>query len=1076
MLHLILGKDWTANSAEIMRRVAADVHARKGGRILMVPELISHETERALAAQAGDTASRYAEVLSFTRLARRVSDSVGGAIECLDQGGRVVAMAAAARQLHSKLKAYASVETKPEFLTQLIDAVDEFKRCCISPSDLKAASEQVEGSFAQKLEELSLIMEAYDSICARGKRDPRDRETQLLLQLEDSDFAQKHVFYVDGFPDFTRQHLAILEHMICYAEDVTVSLNCDAPASGRMAFEKAGATAQEILKCAQRAGVAVEIQVIEGRTDALMQTCEHLFQGSIENGTAGGKLFACCAASAYDECMDAAEHTLTLVRGGCRYRDITIVCSDLASYAPLLSLVFHRMGIPMYEAGMEEVLQKSVIGTLMRALDAVLSGFSQKEMLAYLRSALSPLDADTCDELENYCIVWGIRGKAWAQEWKMHPDGLSAEWKPKAYARLERLNIAREMVTAPLVRLQKGFQDAKALREQVNALYMFLCDIGLEKQLGMLAQEMDASGDGRSAQILNQLWEIVLTALEQLYDVLGDTVWETEHFVHLLSLLLSQYDVGTIPPVLDAVQVGAVSAMRCHTEKHLIVLGVDEGKMPCYSGASGVLSDLERDALREMGVPLTGGSLEGIQAEFAEIYGVFCGATQSIRVYSSAEQPSYIFRRLAELAGGEEKATGSLGFACADRLEAGAYLAGRRAKDAAIQIGAQEAYEAVLDRATYAIGNISQENVEGLYGKKLNLSASQIDSYAQCRMSYFLKYGLRARERKEAKIDPAEFGTYVHAVLENTARRVAELGGFHAVTQEQTLEIAHEFSKAYAEEHFAGIDSERMQYLFQRNVQELDAVVGELWNELSKSYFAPKAYELGFGEDKELPSIPIEHAAMQAFVRGFIDRMDIWEQNGNTYYRVVDYKTGKKELDFCDIFNGVGLQMLVYLFTLKKAGKEMIGEVPVPAGVQYFPARAPYIKLDGRMDEAQIAKARDEKWVRNGLVLADEAVLSAMQPEGAPKRLGGEEKNVDREQLKLLEKYVFQTLAKMVDGIASGDVTANPYTRGSNHDACTFCPYATVCHKDSVEGRRDFRKISAEEFWKAVEREVTCDG
>ncbi|MBD9116069.1 MAG: hypothetical protein EGQ10_02665, partial [Clostridiales bacterium] len=149
MLHLLLGTDWTANRDEVMKRIAADIAGRKGNRILMVPELISHETERRLCAAAGDTASRYAEVLSFTRLARRVADSMGSAAEeCLDNGGRVVAMAAAAKNLVSRLKAYAAVETKPEFLTGLIDAVDEFKRCCISSGDLSRAAEETEGSLA----------------------------------------------------------------------------------------------------------------------------------------------------------------------------------------------------------------------------------------------------------------------------------------------------------------------------------------------------------------------------------------------------------------------------------------------------------------------------------------------------------------------------------------------------------------------------------------------------------------------------------------------------------------------------------------------------------------------------------------------------------------------------------------------------------------------------------------------------------------------------------------------------------------------------------------------------------------
>ena len=202
MLTLILGSDWTANRNYVLNMLAKDVAQQKGNRILLVPELISHDTERRLCAKAGDTSSRYAEVVSFSRLTRRICDWAGyGMKDCLDNGGRLVAMAAAARQLHSKLKAYASLETNPEFLSSLVDAVDEFKRCCITASDLAAASCQAEGAFAQKLEELSLLLEAYDAICAQGKRDPRDQLTWGLELLQDCDYAQNNVFYIDGFPD-----------------------------------------------------------------------------------------------------------------------------------------------------------------------------------------------------------------------------------------------------------------------------------------------------------------------------------------------------------------------------------------------------------------------------------------------------------------------------------------------------------------------------------------------------------------------------------------------------------------------------------------------------------------------------------------------------------------------------------------------------------------------------------------------------------------------------------------------------------------------------------------------------------
>ena len=1080
MLHLLLGRDWTANRDAVLNRIAADVRNRQGNRILMVPELISHDMERRLCAAAGDTASRYAEVLSFTRLARRVADSVGSAAEeCLDNGGRVVAMAAAARQLSSRLKAYAAVEAKPEFLTGLIDGVDEFKRCCISSADLKRAAEETEGSLSQKLEELALLMEGYDALCERGKRDPRDQMTWVLEQMELGSFGEDHVFYIDGFPDFTRQHLAILEHLIRVSPSVTVSLNCDCVDSKLLAFEKAGDTAAQLLRCASRAGVEVEIEYLEGEKDALSSVRNGLYQGAIIPGAAKDCLKTYFAASPWEETMGAAREIQDLVASGCRYRDITLVCTDMTVYQPLVDMIFHRFHIPVYRSGTEDILQKSVIHTVLAALEAALSGFEQRETLRYLRSTLSPLSLDTCDLVENYAIVWSIRGRKWTEDWTFHPDGLSANWTAHTDKQLTILNEARDRAIAPLEKLRKGFINAANLRQQVLALYAFLEDIHLEYRLRKMAEEMDAAGNNRDAQILNQLWEILLSALEQMYDVLGDTHWESEHFTRLFRLLLSQYDVGTIPPVLDAVQMGPVSAMRCHQQKHLILLGAQEGNLPGYTGSAGVLTDQERVALRQLGVPLTGGAMEGIQAEFAEIYGVFCGASESIRVFCSGEQPSFVFRRLQQMTGGVTETDTALEFATADAREAGAFLARFGAEKDAEILNVTESYDETLSRRDYALGKVEKENVEALYGQTLNLSASQIDRQAECRLSYFLKYGLRAQERKEASVDPAEFGTYVHAVLEDTARVIRDKGGFRNVSLEETLEIAHRFSEEYATEHFSQLDSQRIAYLFRRNMQELDMVVAELWNELKDSLFEPAEFEVGFGEDEDLPPIAIPNMGMNALLRGYVDRVDTWQSAGSKYYRVVDYKTGKKDFDYCDVFNGVGLQMLLYMFALKHSGTDLLGDKAVAAGVQYFPARAPYISTEGQLTPEEAEKARLKEWKRRGLLLQDEAVLRAMEPGDKPLRMNYTVRKdgsfsgdlADREQLKDLEDYVFKTVAAMVEDIASGNVTPNPYTRGTSHNACTFCPYGPVCHKETVEGRRNYKKMEAQRFWDEIGKE-----
>ena len=1085
MLHLLLGTDWTANRDEILRRISRDVKEEKGGRILLVPELISHDMERRLCVTAGDTASRFAEVLSFTRLARRVADDLCvGMEECLDAGGRVVAMAAATRQLHSRLKAYAAVETKPEFLTGMIDAVDEFKRCCITGADLMKAASETEGSLAEKLEELALILESYDALCARGKRDPRDQATVLLEQMEGGDYARNHVFYIDGFPDFTRQHMAILEHLLKHAPEVTVSLNCDAIGSNKMAFEKASDTARQIFRCARDAGIEVQVTNVQPYQTPLAPLRAGLFQGPVETGCLRGHVKTFLADSAYRECLAAAEQILELVQNGNRFRDIMVVCGDLPGYQSLVNLAFHRCNIPVYLSGTEDILGKSVISTVLSGLDAALGGFEQRSVLRYLRTVLSPLDPDTCDLVENYAVIWGIRGSKWLEDWTGHPEGLSGIWTDAAEDQLRQLNEARSLAVEPLKRLAKAFGGARNLSGQVEAIYDYLQELQLEQRLEELARKMDASGDNRSAQILNQLWEILIGALEQLYDVLGETVWDAESFTGLFQLLLSQYDVGTIPPVLDAVQVGAVSSQRLHQQKHLIVLGAKEGNLPGFTGTVGVLTDQERVALRALGVPLTGGNLEGIQAEFAEIYGVFCGATESVTVYASGEQPSYLFRRLSQMAGDTQQADPVLGAALANDFDAGAFLAQWGCRDLAMELELSDAYDRVVSGGNYRLGRVERERINGLYGDTLRLSASQIDRQAECRLSYFLKYGLRAKERKEATVDPAEFGTYVHAVLEETAREIKELGGFPNVTLEQTLEIAERHSRNYAREHFSQLDSQRLAYLFRRNNQELELVVRDLWEELQTSKFQPEDFEVNFGGNRGLPPIAVPGSQMNAVLQGFVDRVDTWNNGHTSYYRVVDYKTGRKSFDYCDVFNGVGLQMLLYLFALQECGQAVVGENPIPAGVQYFPARVPYLSTDGQLTDEEAAKLRAKELVRQGLLLKDEAVLQAMEPGEEYRRLCCAMKKdgtltgdlADREQLKLLKGYLFQILGRLVDDIASGNVQPNPYTRGSSHSACTFCPYGAICHEHQVEGRRNYEAMKAERFWQEIGKEMNPNG
>lgn len=129
-------------------------------------------------------------------------------------------------------------------------------------------------------------------------------------------------------------------------------------------------------------------------------------------------------------------------------------------------------------------------------------------------------------------------------------------------------------------------------------------------------------------------------------------------------------------------------------------------------------------------------------------------------------------------------------------------------------------------------------------------------------------------------------------------------------------------------------------------------------------------------------------------------------------------------------------------------------------------------------------KVRSKEWKRRGLLLQDETVLHAMEPENGPGRMSYSVKKdgslsgdlADRDQLKMLEAYIFRYLGKMVEDIASGNVLPNPYTRGSSHSACAFCPYGSICHESEVEGRRNYKAMSAQRFWEEIGKEMSGNG
>ena len=85
MLTIITGRGKSGKTTRLLEAVRACPGEAMGSRIVIVPEQLSHETERLLSRLCGDSTSYVSEVLSMTRLFDRVcAVSGGGARPTLD--------------------------------------------------------------------------------------------------------------------------------------------------------------------------------------------------------------------------------------------------------------------------------------------------------------------------------------------------------------------------------------------------------------------------------------------------------------------------------------------------------------------------------------------------------------------------------------------------------------------------------------------------------------------------------------------------------------------------------------------------------------------------------------------------------------------------------------------------------------------------------------------------------------------------------------------------------------------------------------------------------------------------------
>lgn len=1120
MLKLILGRSGCGKTTTVLRRLCAD--ADSGPQILLVPEQQSHEAERSLCRVGGNGVSLYAEVLSFTRLAHRIFLSAGGlGEEELDGGGRVLLMYQAVKAVSSQLTALGRVSCRPAFLESLIATVDELKSGCVRPEDLARAGEGLEGPEGDKLRDLALIQGTYDALTARTALDPRDRLTRAAEGLRRCGWARGKTFWLDGFTDFTPQQLALVGLLLEQGVGVTVTLTCDQleeDEGGVGVFSPARRTGQRLLRLGKERATPCEVEHLisaaPARPPALEKVERELFarEGAPFLGDTD-PVVRFSAQSPRSEVEWAAAQILDLVRDqGLRFRDIGVVARTFDGYGHLIASIFPRYGVPVFCSQMSDILEKPVLSLVTAALDTVSGGYQYEDVFRYLKTGLTDLGEEDRDLLENYVLRWDLRGARWTQQkaWSQHPRGYGASMEEGDAALLARLDGARRQVAAPLEGLRKN-KDVTG-RGQAMALYAFLEEIGLPQRLADRVEQLRVRGEHALAEEYRQLWEILCGGLEQCAQLLGETPIEREEFTALFKLVLSQYDVGTIPVSLDRVTAGETKRQTGHRVKALFLLGAEDGALPLVTADTGLLSDDDRSLLASYGLEVGQTGEERLLREMTTIYQICALPTQRLYVTwprrgtgGEEKRPSFLVERLRALLPGATEVR--------EGVQTGAFRlcaplpaleqAGRDPRVRQVLAQLPECQPAIqrLERARrWERGSLSRQAVDRLYGRRVPLSASRMDKYKSCHFSYFMRYGLKAQPRKRAGFDAPEYGTFVHYVLERVLGdpawrdRAPAPEGETSLTQEQRdllRRLTDGAVEEYVQRELGGLEhqTDRFRYLFRRLLRSVHSVVDNAAQELCASQFQPISFELGFAREGALPPVELTVDDVTVSISGFVDRVDGWVHDGRLYLRVVDYKTGRKSFDLTEIWNGLGLQMLLYLFTLQERGETVYGLPVEGAGVLYLPARDAIIRGSRAMSDDLWRREVDKQLRRSGIILDDPAVVDAMET-----AVGGDyrflplkvtktgqisgDALVTAQRLGKLQAHIQTVLEEICREIAAGNIAADPFWRGPEKNACRWCDFADACQFEEGRGgdcRRWLPTVKGAEFWQRLEGGQTGD-
>lgn len=1094
MLRFLLGRNGSGKTTYVRNTLAERLKAGESGFILLVPEQFSYASERAMLARVGAKYMQGLEILSFSRLAETVLNSVQPASKPeIDDGMRAVLMRLALDALGEHTRIYKRYARHPNLLHTLVAFAKELKQCSVSVPELQNAGEHLaSGALKEKLEELTLLVQMYEALVHERFSDDADQLTKLAETVRTSaHFSEKTVF-VDAFAGFTKQERNVLEALMHACRDVYVTLcvpQADDSEQNACVFDNIMREMQMLKTAAARQSVPVAKPVWfsaapDNKTPALIYLEKNLYCCTKTSFPGDAACISLCAAPNRAQESDCvARQIRVLLRDeGFRARDIAVVQRRKDTYDQALCAAFRKYGVPYFEDRRQPVAAEPLMQFTDCLLSMAVQGITTEALLRFLKTGLGGLTAEEIAALESYAVLWGIERADWRSDFTSNPSGLGVTMQDSDLEHLQQLNELRQRAVAPVLHFRKIFAEGSGA-DKARALYDCLMRMEVPQTLEKLAKDLLDADFYALAEQQNTIWEMLMQMLDALAAACGEGEITPARFYELFRILLDSADVGQLPQGLDTVTIGTADRIRMDAPRVVFVVGANDEVFPENPPTDGVLSDADRKTLLGLGVELSDTAEYKTVDERNFVYDSLTLPRERLYIswaladYNGASmRPSSLVREIQEIfptvevldesqTAPEDRAqspasafeTLAEGFSRHDTLSETLCAYFREDSAYAARLSALE--RAVSQKETaFCDASVSTK----LFGKDMIISASRAETYYKCPFSFFCKYGLKLKPLKKAELDPAQSGTVIHYCLETVLSRY-DRESLAAMSQQQLHSTVEEALKEYAETRLGGTQNKdaRFVQMLRRLADTVTDVLGRLVSEFAVSAFVPTAFELSIAPDGEIAPyrLPLEDGGSLRIV-GSVDRVDTMEKNGKTYLRVVDYKSGGKTFDLSEVLSGLNMQMLIYLYAIRENGAEKFGEI-VPAGVLYLPAKSVEDKLPRNADINDIEKAKLQNSRMNGVVLDDADVILGMDSSVSgmfiPVSARGERfvgKLLDRQEFSALKDKVDGKLCDMASALQNGRIPVLPAVQSGKNIACTYCDYASICGYESGDNAR----------------------